>query len=135
MGIVTGLRPFTVYSCTIFAVTVANGPMSDPPVVVTTAEARKGINQLMYNNLYDYSIAPSPIIINSVTGINTSTVRVTWTTPDLLNGILISYTIVYTVEGVSQPTTVTVNYNGEPVSLYISYKHCYIISYTTDTII
>ena len=125
MGIVTGLRPFTVYSCTIFAVTVANGPMSDPPVVVTTAEARKGINQLIYNNLYDYSIAPSPIIINSVTGINTSTVRVTWTTPDLLNGILlngilISYTIVYTVEGVSQ-SPVTVNYNGEPVSLCISY--------------
>ena len=88
----------------------------------------------MYSNLYDYSIAPSPIVINSVTNINTSTVRVTWTRPDLLNGMLSSYTIVYTAEGVSQ-SSVTVDYNGESVSLYISYKHCCIISYTTDTII
>ena len=44
MGTVTGLSPFTVYSCKIFAVTVANGPMSDPPVVVTTAEAGKGVS-------------------------------------------------------------------------------------------
>ena len=38
MGSVTGLSPFTVYSCTIFAVTVANGPISDP-YEVTTAQA------------------------------------------------------------------------------------------------
>ena len=44
MGTVTGLSAFTDYSCTIFAITVANGPMSDPPVVVTTAEARKGVS-------------------------------------------------------------------------------------------
>jgi len=37
MGIVTGLSPFTDYSCTIFAVTVAEGPVSDP-LVVRTAE-------------------------------------------------------------------------------------------------
>ena len=86
----------------------------------------------MYSNLYDYSIAPSPPVITAVTGISTSTVRVTWTRPAIRNRILSSYTIVYTVEGVS---SVTVDYNGESVSLYISYKHCYIISYTTDTII
>ena len=74
----------------------------------------------MYSNSYDCSIAPSPIMINSVTGINNSAVRVMWTRPAVLNGILISYTIVYTVEGVSQ-SPVTVDYNGELVSLYISY--------------
>ena len=37
MGTVTGFSPFTVYSCTIFAVTVADGPESDP-LVVRTAE-------------------------------------------------------------------------------------------------
>ena len=42
MGTVTGLSPFTVYSCTIFAVTVADGPESEP-VVVRTAEAGKGV--------------------------------------------------------------------------------------------
>ena len=42
MGTVTGLSPFTVYSCTIFAVTVADGPVSDP-LVVTTAEGGKNV--------------------------------------------------------------------------------------------
>jgi len=42
MGTVTGLSPFTVYSCTIFAVTVAGGPVSDP-LVVTTAEGGKNV--------------------------------------------------------------------------------------------
>ena len=55
-------------------------------------------------------------MINSVTGISNSTVRVMWTRPVALNGILINYTIVYTVEGVSQ-SSVTVDYNGEPVKV------------------
>jgi len=37
MGTVPGLDPFTDYSCTIFATTVADGPVS-VPVVVRTAE-------------------------------------------------------------------------------------------------
>ena len=37
MGTVTGLSPFTDYSCTIFAITVADGPMNDP-IVERTAE-------------------------------------------------------------------------------------------------
>ena len=41
MGTVTGLSPFTEYSCTIHAVSVADGPVSDP-AVVTTTEAGKG---------------------------------------------------------------------------------------------
>ena len=35
MGIVTGLSSFTDYSCTIFATTVADGPMSEAVVVRT----------------------------------------------------------------------------------------------------
>ena len=38
MGSVTGLSPFTDYSCTIHAVTVVDGPVSDP-VIARTAEA------------------------------------------------------------------------------------------------
>ena len=37
MGTVAGLSPFTDYSCTIFATTVADGPISNP-VVERTAE-------------------------------------------------------------------------------------------------
>ena len=45
MGTVTGLSPFTDYSCTIFAVTVTNGPVSDP-VIVRTAEAGIVVNHV-----------------------------------------------------------------------------------------
>jgi len=41
MGTVTGLSPFTVYSCTILASTVADGPMSDPLVVRTAEEGKE----------------------------------------------------------------------------------------------
>ena len=49
MGTVTGLSPFTVYSCTIFAVTVADGPMSEA-VIVRTVEAGKGVYSTMICN-------------------------------------------------------------------------------------
>ena len=39
MGRVSGLNPFTNYTCTVHAVTVSNGPMSNP-VTVTTSQAR-----------------------------------------------------------------------------------------------
>ena len=38
MATITGLIPFTSYSCTLHAVTVFDGPPSDP-VAVTTLEA------------------------------------------------------------------------------------------------
>ena len=38
MGTVSGLGPFTDYSCTIHAVTGSDGPVSDP-VIVRTPEA------------------------------------------------------------------------------------------------
>ena len=39
MGGVSGLNPFTNYTCTVHAVTVSNGPMSNS-TTVTTSEAR-----------------------------------------------------------------------------------------------
>ena len=43
MGRVSGLNAFTNYSCTVRAVTVSAGPMSDP-ATVTTLEARMTTN-------------------------------------------------------------------------------------------
>ena len=39
MGNVSGLNPFTNYSCTVHAVTVSDGPVSNP-ATVATLEAR-----------------------------------------------------------------------------------------------
>ena len=38
MATITGLDPYTNYSCTVHAVTVSDGPQSDP-AAVTTHEA------------------------------------------------------------------------------------------------
>ena len=46
MGRVSGLNPFTNYTCTVHAVTVSNGPMSNP-VTVTTSQARMIPNHAM----------------------------------------------------------------------------------------
>ena len=52
MKTLDNLRPFTSYTCTIHAVTVSDGPLSDP-ITVTTAE--QGIYQLENEN-NDYAI-------------------------------------------------------------------------------
>jgi len=75
-------------------------------------------------------IAPNPPIISSVISFNTSVVRVIWTRPDVLNGILSNYTIVYTSNDPQK--SVTVEYNNEQVNLYIS-LNTNIRSLTTDT--
>ncbi|XP_065904304.1 receptor-type tyrosine-protein phosphatase delta-like isoform X2 [Dysidea avara] len=98
MGTVAGLSPFTDYSCTIFATTVADGPISNP-VVERTAEG-----------------VPDPPMINNITDISSSVVRVTWTRPDVLNGILISYTITYVTDG--PPTDMIVDYNQQETQFY-----------------
>ena len=38
-GTITGLTPFTEYSCRISAFTVLPGPMTDPAVNVTTSQS------------------------------------------------------------------------------------------------
>lgn len=38
------LKPFTSYTCTLHAVTVSDGPLSDP-ITVTTAEQGEPVNR------------------------------------------------------------------------------------------
>ena len=35
---ITGLRPFTRYTCTLYATTVLNGPTTDPLTVLTAQQ-------------------------------------------------------------------------------------------------
>ena len=59
--------------------------------------------------------APSPPIINEITALDSTSVRVLWSVPNYLNGILTTYTIVYSIEG-GNNITVDVPYNGQLVS-------------------
>jgi len=70
-------------------------------------------------------IAPNPPVIDDITNISSSVVLVTWTRPAILNGILVSYTITYIINGGSRSTTV--DYNEEEVSLSCLYFLCNII--------
>ena len=59
--------------------------------------------------------APSPPVIDEVTAIGSTSVRVEWSIPTNPNGILTIYTIMYNIEGGSN-RTVNVLYNGQLVS-------------------
>ena len=61
------------------------------------------------------TLVPSPPVINTVSDNITSTVRVTWNRPTELNGVLVSYTVSYDING--GVMTVTVVYNGEEVGI------------------
>ena len=59
--------------------------------------------------------APSPPVINEVTAIDSTSVRVEWSIPTNPNGMLTIYTIMYNIEGGSS-RTINVPYNGQLVS-------------------
>ena len=61
------------------------------------------------------TIAPSPPVINAVTAINSTSVRVEWSIPINPNGILTVFTITYNTEE-SDSTTENVPYSGQLVS-------------------
>ena len=66
------------------------------------------------------TIAPSPPVINAVTAIDSTSVRVEWSMPIKPNGILTFYTIAYNIQG-GDSITMNIPYNGQSVStLYIS---------------
>ena len=120
MGTVDELSPFTNYSCTVHAVTMTIvGSISDP-IVVRTAEAGEMLfNKVFYNILlHTYmTTAPSPPVINAVTAIDSTSVRIEWSMPTNLNGLLTAYTIAYNIEGDNNINrTVNISYNGQPVS-------------------
>ena len=52
--------------------------------------------------------------------------RVEWTRPAVLNGILQKYIIAYSIDA-GNLVNVTVDYNQQQVSELFFYKHCYII--------
>ena len=58
--------------------------------------------------------------------------RVTWTRPDVLNGIIVSYTITYETDGPSM--SITVDYNGEDVSCLFDDHLLHSSTNTTETI-
>ena len=64
---------------------------------------------------HDSCIASNPPVVTAVTGINITSVQVTWNRPTVLNGILANYTIVYTVDNSPSSMSVTVDYNEQPV--------------------
>ena len=51
-GTVTGLTPHTTYTCTIFAVSGSDGPVSDP-ITVTTIYQRMYCHTIQYINCYE----------------------------------------------------------------------------------
>ena len=118
MGTVDELSPFTNYNCTVHAVTMTIvGSISDP-IVVRTAEAGEMlVNKVVYNILmHTYmTTAPSPPVINAVTAIDSTSVRVEWSMPPNPNGILTVYTITYSIEG-NNNRAINIPYNGQPVS-------------------
>jgi len=76
-------------------------------------------NHIMHWDICFSHIVADPPVIDDITNISSSVVRVTWTRPAVLNGILVSYTIMYIINGGSRSTTV--DYNEEEVSCCISY--------------
>ena len=80
------------------------------------------MNSLTLVNAYNYyddfiSVAPNPPVINAIIDINNSTVRVTWTRPTMLNGIITVYTIIYFTDSYSG--NMSVPYNGGEVNNFI----------------
>ena len=116
MGTITGLSPFTEYGCTVLATTVSPGPVSDL-TNVTTLESGMLRVAILVNHSNVFSTAPNPPVINEIVNISDSSVRVTWTRPTMLNGIITTYTISYTAG--SNSSNVTVPYNEQEVSTII----------------
>ena len=72
---------------------------------------------ILANHSNVFSTAPNPPVINEIVNISDSSVRVTWTRPTMLNGIITTYTISYTAG--SNSSSMTVPYNGQEVSIII----------------
>ncbi|XP_065907794.1 cell adhesion molecule DSCAM-like isoform X2 [Dysidea avara] len=97
---ITGLTPYTSYTCTLHAVTVSDGPKSDPITVMTAEEA------------------PYPPVLVEVTAVNSASVNIHWNKPSAVNGILTSYAIYYSID--NNPVIMkAVPFNGRETQEYI----------------
>ena len=113
MAKVSMLSPFTEHTCTVSAITVSPGPMSDPFTVVTAQSGNASYYYLV--SIKDYlCTASNPPVINTIIAINNSTVRVNWTRPTMPNGIITVYTIRYVTD--NNGGSMDVPYNGEQVN-------------------
>jgi len=73
------------------------------------------LKKILKGDFHFVRVAPSPPIVNAVTAIDATSVRVEWSVPSKINGILSTYSITYTNEdGIT--VTETVPFNGQPVS-------------------
>jgi len=112
VGRITDLKPFTNYTCTLHAVAASVGSKSNP---ITATTDQKGWYLVKHtqnsNNLIMLNVSASnPPVILSVTTIDSQSVNVTWRAPTQPNGVLISYTITYTIDDNSSEATLTVPY-------------------------
>ena len=114
MKTLDNLRPFTSYTCTIHAVTVSDGPLSDP-ITVTTAEQGIAVPVRIYITIIVYLLVPTAPAVKGITAIDSESVHIEWNIPTNINGILTNYTISYTIENGSE-RNVTVPFNGQNVS-------------------
>ena len=113
-----GLIPFTEYTCELYAATVLNGPATDP---VTIRTAEQGIVNTIDSldcitlSLIAIYAAPTPPEIKTLTVIDSKSVLLEWNRPERVNGILISYTIIYVTDSGTMTSTVT--FDGSQVSI------------------
>ena len=118
METISDLTPFTSYNCTLHAVTVSDGPLSDA-ITVTTAEHGMYIdNQSIMLMILLYVVPTAPIIKN-MTVIDSGSVYVEWNIPTETNGALTIYTISFSDENGSV-MSIIVPFSGQNV------RYCYI---------
>ena len=118
METIRNLTPFTSYNCTLHAVTVSDGPLSDP-IKVTTAEHGMYIDDQSIMLIILLYVAPTAPIIKNITVIDSGSIYVEWNIPMETNGALTIYTISFSDENGSV-MSIIVPFSGQNV------RYCYI---------
>ena len=79
-------------------------------------------------------LAPSPPLnVNAIT-VNSNAVQVSWSPPDMLNGVIRYYTVIYGIDGSSETEELSTTYitalvtNLNPFTTYVFY----VVAYTVD---
>ena len=121
---ITGLNPYTNYSITVSACT-SNGCGEQSDVVIeTTAEEGKHRScidcfmHLVYAicTVFILCLAPNPPLNVNASTINSTAVRVSWNPPDITNGIIRYYTVVYRLNDSSE----TMELNSTDVTVVVT---------------
>ena len=103
------LRSFTNYTVQVRGVnSVDSGPYSAPKIITTAETGNLLYSYIMYVYITVFhSSAPGPVL--SLMGTSTlTTVVLTWSRPEILNGIITQYRVTYRVNG-SAPITRDIN--------------------------